>query len=158
MIRVGIGYDIHPLIESRPLVLGGVRIEFAKGLLGHSDADVLTHAVIDALLGATALGSLGDHFPPTKRQFKDANSMRLLEHTVGLVKEAGYRLVNLDANIIAEEPRLSPYIERICANLAEPLGVTSERVSVKARTKERFGPEGAGQAMSAQAVVLIESI
>ncbi|HEO71668.1 MAG TPA: 2-C-methyl-D-erythritol 2,4-cyclodiphosphate synthase [Candidatus Hydrogenedentes bacterium] len=157
MHRIGIGYDIHPLIEGRPLILGGVRIEYVKGLMGHSDADVLTHAIIDAMLGATALGDLGQHFPDRDPAYRNASSFTLLEKTVRLVHKAGYTLVNVDSNVVLQEPKLSPYIERICATLAEPLGVVPERVSVKARTNERFGPEGCGEAASAHAVVLLES-
>ncbi len=157
MIRVGLGYDIHPLGEGAPLILGGVRITYIKGLLGYSDADVLTHAVIDALLGAAALGSLGQLFPEIDPQYKNASSLRMLKETVDLVHEAEFRVVNVDANVIAEEPRLNPYIENMCATLAEPLCVRPDCVSVKARTNERFGPEGSEDAISAQAVVLIES-
>jgi 2-C-methyl-D-erythritol 2,4-cyclodiphosphate synthase len=156
--RIGIGYDIHPLVGGRPLIIGGIRIAYAKGLLGYSDADVLTHAVIDALFGALALGDIGDHFPVGDPKYRNANSLTLLEHTMELVRESGFRVVNVDANVIAQEPRLAPYIERICATLAEPLQVAPERVSVKARTMERLGVEGSGKAISAQAVVLLESI
>lgn len=158
MIRVGIGYDIHPFQEKRPLILGGVRIEYVKGLMGHSDADVLTHAVMDALLGAAALGDIGQHFPDSSVRYLNARSIDLLGQVVALVREAGFRVVNVDANVIIEEPRLASYIEMICATLAEPLGVTPDHVSVKPRHKEGFGPEGSGQAVSAQAVVLIESV
>ncbi len=157
MIRVGIGYDLHPLVESRRLILGGVHIEYAKGLMGHSDADALTHAIIDALLGASALGAIGEHFPETDPQYQNANSIKLLEKTVELVHKAGFKVVNVDANIIADEPRLGPYVEEICATLAEPLQIAPDCVSVKPRTNERFGPEGKGEAISTQAIVLIES-
>ena len=158
MTRIGIGYDIHPLREGRPLVLGGVRIEYVKGLMGHSDADALTHAIIDALLGATALGDIGQHFPDTNVLFRNASSLKLLAKAVELVREAGFKVVNVDANVIIEEPRLAPYIEMMCATLAEPLEVTPERVSVKARRNEQFGPEGRGEAISAHAVVLLEDV
>lgn len=158
MIRIGMGYDIHPFVEGRPLILGGVRVEYAKGLAGHSDADALTHAVIDALLGATALGNIGQQFPDRDRRYRNANSIRLLEQTVALVRETGFRVVNVDANVIVDEPRLEPYVERICATLAEPLEVKPDCVSVKARTNEGFGPEGHAQALRAEVVVLVETI
>ncbi len=157
MYRVGIGYDIHPLVEGRPLILGGVRIHFVKGLMGHSDADALTHAVIDALLGATALGDIGQQFPDRDPQYRGAKSLDLLSITAALVAQAGYRVVNVDANVIVDEPKLAPYIEQMCAMLAEPLGLKPDRVSVKARTNEGFGPEGRGEAIRAEAIALVES-
>lgn len=158
MIRIGIGYDIHPMEEGKPFILGGVRIQYVKGLAGHSDADALSHAIIDALLGATALGTIGQHFPDRDPVYRNADSLKLLKHAVTLVHEAGFRVVNVDANIVVDEPRLDPYVERMCASLAEPLEVTPDRVSVKPRTKEGFGPEGVSDAVSVHAVVLIESV
>jgi 2-C-methyl-D-erythritol 2,4-cyclodiphosphate synthase len=157
MIRIGVGYDVHPLVEGRPLILGGVHVEYAKGLMGHSDADVLTHAIMDALLGATALGTIGQHFPDKDPRYRNAASLKLLEKTVALIHEAGFKVINVDANVVVDAPRLDPYVELMCATLAEPLQVTPDRVSVKPRTKEGFPPEGTGQAVSAQAVVLVES-
>lgn len=155
MFRIGIGYDIHLLVEGRPLILGGVTIPHDRGLSGHSDADILTHAIIDALLGALALGDIGTHFPDTDPAYKDADSMALLAHTLELVKAEGYSIVNIDSTVIAEEPKLRPHIKTIAASLAAGLGVPKTAVSVKAKTKEEVGPEGRGDAMSAQAVVLL---
>ena len=156
-MRVGIGYDLHRLVEGRRLILGGVHIPFAKGLDGHSDADVLTHAIIDALLGAAALGNIGQHFPDTDAAFKDADSIDLLKRTVGLVRDAGYCIGNIDANVIAQEPRLSPHIEGIRDRLAQALGIDRDRVSVKAKTNEHVGPEGRGEAISAQAIAVVRT-
>lgn len=155
-MRVGIGYDLHRLIGGRPLILGGVRIPFDKGLEGHSDADVLAHAVIDALLGAAALGNIGQHFPDTDPQYKNADSLGLLCKTAHLVRNAGYGVVNVDANIIAEQPRLNPHLERMRSQLAECLNVSRHCVSVKAKTNEQLGPEGRGEAISAHAIVLLD--
>jgi len=153
--RAGIGYDIHRLVEDRRLVLGGVTIPFEKGLLGHSDADALTHAVIDALLGAAALGNIGEHFPDTDPQYADVSSLGLLRRTVQKVRDAGYEVLNMDANVIAQEPRLSPYLDSIRRALADAMKVELESVSVKAKTNEGLGPEGSGKAISAQAVVML---
>jgi 2-C-methyl-D-erythritol 2,4-cyclodiphosphate synthase len=158
MIRVGLGYDLHALAHGRPLILGGVRIEHAKGLMGHSDADVLAHAIIDALLGAAALGDIGTHFPDTDARFKDADSLMLLQQAVRLVRGAGYRIVNVDSTIIAQSPKLLPYIEGMRQRLAETLEVRKNLVSVKAKTNEHVGPEGREEAISAQAVVLLETM
>lgn len=155
MNRIGIGYDLHRLAHDRALVLGGVRIPFEKGLAGHSDADVLTHAVIDALLGAAALGNIGQLFPDTDPQYRDIDSLVLLSQTVGRVTEAGYSILNIDATILAERPKLSPYIDAMRGNLARVLAVDAGCVSVKAKTNEHVGPEGRGEAISAQAVVLL---
>lgn len=158
MIRVGIGYDIHRLEEGRALVLGGVSIPFEKGLSGHSDADALAHAVIDALLGAAALGNIGKHFPDTDPAYKNANSMELLSRTASLLFENGYLVANLDANIVAQRPSLSPYLDEMRDNLARTLRVDRGRISVKAKTNEGVGPEGRGEAISVQAAVLIENV
>ena len=157
MIRIGIGYDLHPLVEGRRLVLGGVEVPHEKGLAGHSDADALTHAIIDALLGALALGNIGQHFPDTDPRFKDADSIQLLVETRHKVQEAGYRIVNIDANIIAQQPRLNPHLDVIRNNLAQYLQLDSGRVSVKAKTNENLGPEGREEAISVQAIVLVET-
>lgn len=156
-MRTGIGYDIHPFTPGRPLVLGGVRIPHQAGLGGHSDADVLTHALIDALLGAAALGDIGQHFPPDDPRYRDANSLDLLRQTVGLVTSAGYRVVNVDATVVAEAPKLSPHIEAMRSALAEALGVGVGAVSVKATTADRLGAVGRGEGIAALAIVLLDS-
>ena len=156
-MRIGIGYDIHPFEAGRPLVLGGVRISHEAGLGGHSDADVLTHAVIDALLGAAALGDIGQHFPPDDPQYRDASSLDLLRRAVGLVAGAGYRVVNIDATVIAEAPKLAPYVEAMRSALAGALGVEVAAVSVKATTADRLGAVGRGEGIAALAVALLDS-
>jgi 2-C-methyl-D-erythritol 2,4-cyclodiphosphate synthase len=156
MIRVGLGYDLHRLESGRRLVLGGVEIPHSLGLLGHSDADVLAHAVTDALLGAAALGDIGMHFPDTDPRFRNADSLELLRQAAAMVRAAGYQIVNLDANVIAERPKLRSHIDAIRTRLAATLGIKPNRVSIKAKTNERLGPEGREEAISAQAVVLIE--
>jgi len=155
MIRVGFGYDLHRLEEGRPLILGGVRVPYDRGLAGHSDADVLAHAITDALLGAAALGNIGQHFPDTDPRYKDADSLELLRNVVGMVNERGYHIVNIDSNVIAQQPKLNPHIDAIRASLAACLGLPVDAVSVKAKTNEHVGPEGRGEAISAQAVVLL---
>lgn len=154
--RIGTGYDLHRLVEGRPLILGGVRIPFEKGLQGHSDADILCHAVTDAILGAAALGDIGAHFPDTDPRFKGADSLDLLARARQLVNSAGYRVVNVDATIIAERPKLREHIDAMRQRLAESLLVRTSAVSVKAKTNEGVGPEGRGEAMSVQAVALLE--
>jgi len=158
MIRIGLGYDLHRLVEGRPLVLGGVKVPFERGLAGHSDADVLAHALTDALLGAAALGNIGQHFPDTDPRYKDADSLCLLREVVRLVRDAGYRIVNVDSNIVAQQPKLNPHIDAIRASIAGGLGIAVEHVSVKAKTNESVGPEGRGEAISAQVVVLLEQV
>lgn len=154
-LRIGIGYDMHPLAKKRKLVLGGVEIPFAKGLDGWSDADVLTHAVIDALLGAAVLGDIGTHFPPGEAPYKDISSLELLKTTGGKLAEKSWRVVNIDATIIAEEPKLSGYIEKMRQNLSQALSVELDKVSVKASTANGVGCLGKGKWMEAQAVALI---
>jgi 2-C-methyl-D-erythritol 2,4-cyclodiphosphate synthase len=156
-MRAGTGYDLHRLVEGRRLVLGGVTLEHTKGLLGHSDADVVVHAVIDALLGAGALGNIGQHFPDTDPRFKDADSVALLTETARMLREAGYAVSNIDVTVVAEEPKLGPHINRMRSNLARATGIDMGSVSVKAKTNEKAGPEGRGEAISAQAIALIES-
>lgn len=156
-MRTGIGYDIHALERGRALVLGGVRIAHEAGLAGHSDADVLTHAVIDALLGAAALGDIGTHFPPDDERYRDANSLDLLRQTVALVASAGYRAVNVDATVVAEAPKLSPHIGAMRAALAGALALDIGAVSVKATTADRLGVIGRGEGIAALAVVLLDS-
>ncbi|MCH7836875.1 MAG: 2-C-methyl-D-erythritol 2,4-cyclodiphosphate synthase [Chloroflexi bacterium] len=157
-MRTGIGYDIHPFEQGRPLVLGGVTIPHEAGLAGHSDADVLAHALIDALLGAAALGDIGRHFPPDDPSYRDANSLDLLRRAVELVAKAGYRAVNVDATVIAEAPKLSPHIDAMRAALADALGLDVGAVSVKATSSERLGPVGRGEGIAALAVALLDSI
>jgi 2-C-methyl-D-erythritol 2,4-cyclodiphosphate synthase len=153
---VGLGFDVHRLAEGRALVLGGVRIPFARGLLGHSDADVLTHSVMDAVLGACALGDIGRHFPDTDPAYRDASSIRLLGAVRRKAAAAGCAVVGLDAVIMAEQPKLAPYIDAMRAELAGALELQVERVSVKATTTEGLGFTGRGEGMAAQAVVLLE--
>ena len=155
-MRIGIGYDVHRLQSGRKLVLGGVIIPHPTGLLGHSDADVLSHAVGDAILGAAALGDLGQHFPDNDERFKDANSLDLLASISALLKQAGYKVINIDSVIVAQAPRLAPYIPSMRSNIAAALGISTEQVSVKATTTEKLGFEGRQEGISAQAIVLIE--
>jgi 2-C-methyl-D-erythritol 2,4-cyclodiphosphate synthase len=154
-MRIGIGYDLHRLEVGRPLILGGVAVPFEKGLTGHSDADALAHAITDALLGAAALGNIGQCFPDTDPAYQGADSLRLLAETMAMVRSAGFRVVNVDANIVAQAPKLSPYLDAMRERLAEILAVDPAQVSVKAKTNERVGPEGRGEAISVQAVVLL---
>lgn len=155
-MRTGIGYDIHALVERRPLILGGIDIPFDKGLKGHSDGDALLHAVADALLGATALGDIGRHFPDTDPNYKGADSALLLSRVVQLIRKRGYEPLNVDANIIAQQPKLAPHIEAMRERLAAILGLELERVSIKARTNEGVDAVGRGEAIATQAVVLVE--
>ncbi len=154
-IRVGIGYDVHPLVPGRRLVLGGVEIPFEKGLSGWSDADVLSHAVIDALLGAAALGDIGSHFPPGDSEYKDISSLRLLKRVKEKIATEGYLIDNIDATIVAERPKLRDYIDRMREQLSRTLDITINQVSVKASTSNRLGFEGRGEGIAAQAVALI---
>ncbi|GBD16072.1 2-C-methyl-D-erythritol 2,4-cyclodiphosphate synthase [bacterium HR26] len=155
MIRVGIGYDVHRLVQGRRLVLGGVEIPGELGLEGHSDADVLLHAIGDALLGAAGLGDLGRHFPPSDERWRDAPSTLLLQEIVRLLDETGWQVVNVDATLIAERPRLEPFREEMRARTADALGIEVERVSLKATTNERLGFVGRGEGIAALAVALI---
>jgi 2-C-methyl-D-erythritol 2,4-cyclodiphosphate synthase len=154
-LRIGIGYDIHPLVKKRKLVLGGVEIPFDRGLDGWSDADALTHAIIDALLGAAALGDIGTHFPPGEAQYKDISSLTLLKTTGDKLAAAGWHIVNIDATVIAEEPKLAGFIEKMRQNLSQTLDIDLERVSVKASTSNGLGCTGKGKGIEAQAVALI---
>ena len=153
-IRIGHGYDVHRLTEGRALILGGVQIPYEKGLLGHSDADVLLHAIADALLGALALGDIGKHFPDSDARYKGISSLLLLKHTVELVREKGYSVGNIDATVIAQRPKLASFIPTMRENIAEALGVDVSRVSVKATTEEGLGFSGVGDGMAAHAVAL----
>ncbi|HEU5116401.1 MAG TPA: 2-C-methyl-D-erythritol 2,4-cyclodiphosphate synthase [Isosphaeraceae bacterium] len=157
-MRVGIGHDTHRLVEGRPLILGGVRIAFDRGLWGHSDADVVLHAVADALLGAAALGDIGEHFPDTDPENKDLDSARLLESVVRLVREAGYQAINLDVTVHAQAPKLSPHKAAIRSNLARLVGLPESAVNVKAKTGEHVGPVGRGEAIQCDAAVLVEEV
>jgi 2-C-methyl-D-erythritol 4-phosphate cytidylyltransferase/2-C-methyl-D-erythritol 2,4-cyclodiphosphate synthase len=154
-VRVGTGYDLHQLAEGRPLILGGVTVPSEKGLAGHSDADVLAHAITDAVLGAVARGDIGRHFPDTDPRWKGASSMAMLAHAVTLAREAGFDIVNVDAVVIAERPKLAPHVDRIRASLASVLGVEAARVSVKGKTNEGVDAVGRGEAMAVHAVVLV---
>ena len=155
-MRIGHGYDVHRLAPERKLILGGVEISFETGLLGHSDADVLAHAVMDALLGAAALGDIGKLFPDSDPAFEGADSLVLLRRVAGLLAERGYRIGNVDATVLAQRPRLSPHIPAMRERLAGAMGIPAERVSVKATTEEGLGFTGAGEGIAAHAVALIE--
>ena len=155
-MRVGHGYDVHRLVEGRKLVLGGVEIPWEKGLLGHSDADVLLHALMDAMLGAAALGDIGRHFPDSDERYAGADSLRLLKEVSRLLDDAGYRLVNADCTILAQRPKLMPHIPEMRANIARALGADVDAISVKATTEEGLGFTGDGSGIAAHAVVLIE--
>ena len=154
-MRVGIGYDVHRLVEGRDLILGGVKIDYEKGLLGHSDADVLLHAIMDAILGAAALGDIGLHFPDTDPAYEGASSIRLVEHVQELVRKEGFHVENVDAVIIAQRPKMRPYIDEMRQNIAQALGVELSRVNVMATTEEGLGFTGSGEGISAQAVCLL---
>ncbi|AEV17424.1 2-C-methyl-D-erythritol 2,4-cyclodiphosphate synthase [Geobacillus sp. G4] len=156
MFRIGQGFDVHQLVEGRPLIIGGVTIPYEKGLLGHSDADVLLHAVADACLGAIGAGDIGRHFPDTDPRFKDADSAELLAHVWALARQEGYRLVNADCTIIAQKPKLAPYIEEMRAVIARLLEAERSQVNVKATTTEKLGFTGRGEGIAAQAVVLLQ--
>ena len=155
-MRIGHGYDVHKLVEGRDLILGGVKIEYEKGLLGHSDADVLLHAVSDALLGAAGLGDIGKHFPDTDPQYKGADSLVLLTVVAQRVREAGYRVSNIDVTMIAQRPKLAPHIPQMVLNIAGAVGIAPDRVNVKATTEEKLGFTGEGLGMSCHAVCLLE--
>ncbi|PLR96344.1 2-C-methyl-D-erythritol 2,4-cyclodiphosphate synthase [Bacillus sp. T33-2] len=157
MFRIGQGFDVHQLTEGRPLIIGGIKIPYEKGLLGHSDADVLLHTIADACLGAVAEGDIGKHFPDTDPKFKDADSGKLLEHVWAIVKEKGYELVNVDCTIIAQKPKMAPYIDPIRENIATLLEATTAQVNVKATTTEKLGFTGRGEGIAAQAVILLKN-
>lgn len=155
-MRIGSGYDVHKLVENRDLIIGGVKIPFEKGLLGHSDADVLLHAISDALLGAAALGDIGRHFPDNDPQFKGADSRKLLSQVLHLISEKGYCIINVDATIIAQKPKMAPHIQQMRENIAETLQIAVEQVNVKATTEEGMGFTGEGLGIAASAVCLLE--
>lgn len=157
-MRIGIGYDVHALTEGRDLILGGVKVEHTMGLQGHSDADVLVHAIMDAMLGAAALGDIGRHFPDNDNSFKNIDSMILLDRVNQLIVGKGYRVNNIDAVIIAQKPKLAPYIDTMKVNIAKRLGVADDCINVKATTTEKLGFEGRQEGISAQAVCTLENI
>ena len=154
-MRIGHGFDAHALVSGRKLVIGGVQIPHDKGLAGHSDADVLIHAVCDALLGAAGLGDIGQHFPDSDARFKDIDSRRLLREVARLIKDRGFRVANVDATVIAQAPRLSPHVAAMCANLAADLVVAVDAVNIKAKTTEKLGFVGRGEGIAAEAVALL---
>ncbi len=155
-MRIGQGYDVHALVTGRRLVVGGVEIPFEKGLMGHSDADVLLHAICDALIGAAALGDIGRHFPDTDKHFENVDSRILLRNVGKLLEDSGYRIVNIDATIVAQAPRMAPHIPLMVERIAEDLRIPARDVNVKAKTTERLGFAGRGEGMAAEAVALIE--
>lgn len=158
MYRIGLGYDIHKLVEGRELIIGGVKITHEKGLLGHSDADVLIHAIIDGMLGALALDDIGTIFPDTDPKYKDVDSTVLLKHVYDLIKSKGYSIVNIDSNIIAQAPKMMPYIPKMKTRLCEMLGIENHQLSIKAKTKENLDSVGQKLAIEANAVVLLEKV
>ncbi len=157
-MRVGMGYDVHKLVEGRKLILGGVYVPYKKGLLGHSDADVLTHAIMDALLGAAALGDIGRHFPDTDEKYKGADSILLLRHVKELLDQKQYVIGNIDATIVAQKPKLAPHIPDMVTTIAEALGLNENQVNIKATTEEGMGFTGNGDGMSATAICLLNTI
>ncbi|MCI8964323.1 MAG: 2-C-methyl-D-erythritol 2,4-cyclodiphosphate synthase [Eubacterium sp.] len=154
-MRIGTGYDVHRLVKDRDLILGGVKIDHEYGLLGHSDADVLVHAIMDALLGAAALGDIGKHFPDTEEAYRGISSIALLEHVAGLLKENGYSVGNVDSVIIAQSPKMAPHIENMRENIARALSIELNQISVKATTEEGLGFTGAGEGISSHAVCIL---
>lgn len=157
-MRIGMGYDVHRLVEDRDLILGGVKIPYEKGLLGHSDADVLLHAIMDALLGAAALGDIGKHFPDTDERYKGANSVTLLEHVKTLLENELYVIENIDATIIAQRPKMAPHIPQMVENIAAALNIDKNQINVKATTEEGLGFTGEGAGISAQAICMLNTI
>lgn len=157
-MRIGTGYDVHKLVEGRKLILGGVEIQHEKGLLGHSDADVIVHAIMDALLGALALGDIGRHFPDTDPAYEGASSIELLKHVGAMIEEKNYVIENIDGTIIAQRPRLLPYIDKMRRNVADALRIDVDRVNIKATTEEHLGFTGRGEGISAQAVTLLSPV
>lgn len=157
-MRVGLGYDVHKLVENRKLILGGVEIPFEKGLLGHSDADVLLHAIMDSLLGACALGDIGKHFPDTDSTFKGISSILLLEETGKLIKKAGYRINNIDATIIAQKPRMLPHIQQMRENISNALAIDIDKINVKATTEEGLGFTGEMLGISSQSIASVDEL
>ena len=157
-MRVGLGYDVHKLVEGRDLIIGGVKIPYEKGLLGHSDADVLVHAIMDALLGAAALGDIGKHFPDTDPAYKGCDSLKLLAHVGALLDERLYVIENIDATIIAQRPKMAPHIQTMRENIAAVLGIEVDQINIKATTEEGLGFTGSGEGISSQAICAIEKV
>ncbi len=157
-MRIGMGYDVHKLVEGRKLILGGVDIPYEKGLLGHSDADVLIHAIMDALLGAAALGDIGKHFPDSDEKYKGISSLELLKHVSLLLQSKGYSIINIDSTIMAQKPKLAPYIDEMRKNIASVIGIDVDAVNVKATTEEGLGFTGEGLGISSNAICLLENI
>lgn len=155
MFRVGLGYDIHKLVEDRPLIIGGIEIPYEKGLLGHSDADVLIHAIIDGILGALALSDIGTHFPDTDPKYKGISSVELLKNVMGLIKEKGYVINNIDSNIILQEPKMKPHIPNMVKKLSEVMEIDEGQLSIKAKTNEQMDAVGEKRAIEASAVVML---
>lgn len=158
MQRIGFGYDVHRLVEGRKLIIGGVDISFSKGALGHSDADVLLHAICDALLGAAALGDIGKHFPDTDQRFKNISSIELLKHTNRLLVQHGYSIVNIDSTLLLEKPKILPFVEQMKTNISQAINVGVNYISIKATTNEQMGFIGSGEGIAAYAVALIQSM
>ena len=157
-MRIGMGYDVHKLAENRKMIIGGVEIPYERGLLGHSDADVLVHAIMDALLGAAALGDIGKHFPDTDEKYKGISSIKLLEHVGELIAKEGYVIGNIDSTIIAQRPKMAPHIDTMRENIAKALKINKNQIGVKATTEEGLGFTGAGEGISSQAIALLESV
>lgn len=157
-IRIGNGYDIHKLVLGRPLILGGIEIPHHLGLLGHSDADVLTHAIMDAMLGALSLGDIGHYFPPSDEKWKGANSLVLLKQVHNLIKSKGWEIVNIDSVIVAEQPKLKPYLSTMIEKLAITLNIEPEKISIKATTNEKLGPVGREEGIASYAVILVNKV
>ena len=155
-MRIGMGYDVHKLTEKRKLILGGVDIPYEKGLLGHSDADVLIHAIMDAILGAASLGDIGKHFPDTDPAYEGISIIKLMEHVAGLLRENGFEIGNIDATVIAQRPKLAAYIPQMRQNMADALGIEVSQINVKATTEEGLGFTGAGQGIASQAICLLK--
>lgn len=155
MMRVGIGYDVHKLVNGRELVLGGVQIPYEKGLLGHSDADVLIHAIMDSILGAAALGDIGKHFPDANEEYKGINSLKLLKEVDKLIKEKSFKIVNIDSIIIAQSPKMAPYIETMIENISNILGIHKDQINIKATTEEGLGFTGRKEGIAAQSICMI---
>jgi len=158
MQRIGFGYDVHRLVEGRKLIIGGVDIPFSKGALGHSDADVLLHAICDALLGAAALGDIGKHFPDTDQRFKNVSSIELLKHTNRLLVQHGYSIVNIDSTLLLEKPKILPFVEQMKTNISQAINVDVNYISIKATTNELMGFIGSGEGIAAYAIALIQSM
>lgn len=154
-MRVGLGYDVHKLVLDRPLIMGGVEIPFEKGLLGHSDADVLIHAIMDSILGAAALGDIGKHFPDTDSKYKNISSLELLKHVKSLIEDNGFSIENIDATIIAQKPKMSPHIQKMRENISSILGIELNQINIKATTEEGLGFTGSGCGISAQSIALL---